>query len=110
MRAGPLNRKITIQRQDDTKDEYGEKIPGAWLDVAKDVPANIAHKSGLETVKSGVNLSIVQASIRIRYRDGITAGMRVVHGNTVYDIRAVLSDASGREFVDLVCQSGANQG
>ncbi|TEA79833.1 phage head closure protein [Allopusillimonas ginsengisoli] len=109
MRIGPLNRRITIQRQDTAEDEYGEPIPGAWVDVAP-VWANIAHKSGLETVKSGVDVSIVQASIRIRYREDITAGMRVVHKSTVYDIRGVLPDESGREFVDLVCQTGANQG
>ncbi len=109
MKAGTLNRRITIQKLGEGRDEYNEPIPGVWVDVAT-VWASVAHKSGLETVKSDADVSIVSASIRIRYRESITAGMRVLYGRTVYDIRAVLPDASGKVYTDLVCQSGANQG
>lgn len=106
MRAGTLNRRVTIQRQDTAQNDWGESI--GWVDVDT-VWANIAHKSGLESVKSDTDVSIVTASIRVRYREDITAGMRVVHRNLIYDIRAVLPDAVGREYVDLVCQQGAKR-
>lgn len=109
MNAGKLSRQITIQKLGTGVDELGEPIPGVWVDVAT-VWADIKHKPGLETVKSDMDVSIVQASIRIRYRSDITAGMRVKHGTVVYDIRAVLPDASGRVFTDLVCEQGANNG
>ena len=47
---------------------------------------------------------MVQASIRVRYRAGITAGMRVVHNLTNYNITAVMPDVGGREYVDLVAE------
>lgn len=110
MRAGALNRRVTIQKLTTTLDEYGEPTgPSIWVDVVT-VWASVKHASGLETVKSGLTVSVVSTSIRIRYRDDVTAGMRVVHGVTVWDIRAVMPDVSGREYYDLVCQVGQNQG
>lgn len=108
MQAGKLNRRVTIQAPNTAKDEYNEPI-GGWIDVAT-VWANVAHKSGLETLKSDADVSIVKASIRIRRRTDVTAGMRVLCDGKVYDIRAVLDDVAGRVFVDLVCETGANQG
>jgi len=40
----------------------------------------------------------------VRYRAGITAGMRVVHNLQAFNITAVLPDVGGREYVDLVCE------
>lgn len=109
MRAGQLKSQITIQAKTTSVDEYGEPLPGVWTDVAT-VWADIKHISGMETLRSGVELSVVRASIRIRYRTGLSAGMRAVHGARVYDIRAALPDEASREYVDLVCEIGANQG
>ena len=104
MQAGRLTRRCTLQQPGTTTDELGQPIPG-WTDVAT-VWADIRHRSGLSAIKSGADVSIVQSSIRIRYRAGIDAGMRVVHGADIYDIRAVLPDG-GKQFVDLVCQKAA---
>lgn len=109
MQAGRLNQRIHIQAIGEAYDELGEPIPGTWQDIAV-VWADIRHLSGLEAVKSNVDVSIIKASIRIRYRPGITAAMRIIHNTTVYDIQAVLMDAAGRQFTDLICQAGANQG
>ena len=102
MQAGRLNRRCTLQQPGTTTDELGQPIPG-WTDVAT-VWADIRMKSGLESIKAGASVSTAQASIRIRYRAGITAGMRVVHNLVAYEILAVQPDVGGREFVDLICQ------
>ena len=102
MQAGRLNRRCTLQQPGTATDELGQPIPG-WTDVAT-VWADIRMKSGLEAIKAGASVSVVQASIRVRYRAGITAGMRVVHNLTNYNITAVMPDVGGREFVDLVCE------
>ena len=83
-------------------DELGQPIPG-WTDVAT-VWADIRMKSGLESIKAGAPVSVVQASIRVRYRTGITAGMRVVHNLQAYNITAVMPDVGGREYVDLIAE------
>ncbi len=103
--AGSLNRRITIQKLGQMHDEWGSPIPGAenWVEVAKPW-ASIKNLSGLGVIKADAQVSVVKTSIRIRYRTDITAGMRVLHGTTVYDIKAVLPDDAGREHVDLVCE------
>lgn len=102
MQAGRLNRRCVIQQPGTAEDELGQPIPG-WVDVAT-VWADIRMKSGLEAIKAGAPVSTVQASIRIRYRSDVTAGMRVVHNLVPYDIKAVMEDVAGREFVDLACE------
>lgn len=109
MRAGSLNRKVAIQKNDAALDAYGEPLPATWTDVAS-VWADVKILSGLQTIKAGVDVSVVKASIRIRFREDITADMRVVYGDMIFDIKAVLPDLNNREFLDLVCESGANRG
>jgi SPP1 family predicted phage head-tail adaptor len=100
--AGLLNRRCIVQQPSTESDEVGQPIPG-WTDVAK-VWADIRMKSGLEAIKAGSPVSTLQASIRVRYRGGITAGMRVTHGGAIYNITAVLPDVARREFLDLICE------
>jgi SPP1 family predicted phage head-tail adaptor len=103
MDAGKLKRRVTIQRHTVGQDEIGQPV-NAWADVAT-VYADIRHQSGLQSIVSDAPASTVRASIRIRYRTGINAGMRVVHSETIYSINAVLPDAAGREYIDLVCET-----
>lgn len=102
MQAGRLNRRVTLQQQAAGFDELGQPIPG-WTDVAT-VWGDVRLRSGLESVKAGAVVSTVQASVRIRYRKGINAGMRVLVDSVPYEVLAVQPDVGGREYVDLVCQ------
>lgn len=99
---GRLNRRCTLQAPGTTQDELGQPIPG-WTDVAT-VWGDVRLRSGLESIKAGAVVSTVQASVRIRYRTGINAGMRVLVGSVPYEVLAVQPDVGGREYVDLVCQ------
>ena len=105
MQAGRLNRRVTLQSPSQSVDEIGQPIPG-WTDVAT-VWGDIRMKSGLESIKAGASVSVVQASVRIRYRSGVNAGMRLVHNLVAYDIKAVMPDIGGREYLDLVCEAVA---
>ena len=102
MQAGRLNRLCTLQAPGTTTDELGQPIPG-WTDVAT-LWGDVRLRSGLESVKAGAVVSTVQASVRIRYRTGIHAGMRVLVDSVPYEVLAVQPDVGGREYVDLVCQ------
>ena len=102
MQAGHLRDRITIQRKTAGTDAWGAPLPDAWADYAT-AWANVRHLSGVESIKAGADVSVVSASIRIRWRDDITAGMRVVAGAAVYDIEAVLPGPR-REYVDLACK------
>ena len=103
MRAGQLNRRVTIERKTGGVDAIGQPLPEGWETFAQ-VWANVRHLSGSESIKAGAVTSEVKASIRIRYRSDINAGMRVVLGAKTYEIRAVMPDDVRREYVDLVCE------
>ena len=102
MQAGRLNRRCQLQSPSQSVDDLGQPIEG-WTDFAQ-VWGNIRHLNGSEAIKAGAVTSVVSASIRIRYRLDITAGMRVLAGSVVYEIKAVLPDAVRREYVDFVCE------
>ncbi|MBP7645358.1 MAG: phage head closure protein [Comamonas sp.] len=101
--AGSFPHQIHIQRKTGGKDGWGTPLPEAWENItAKPIWANVKYLSGSESIKADASVSVVRASVRIRWRVGITAGMRVVHGADTLDIEAVLPGA-GRQHVDLVC-------
>lgn len=110
LRAGDLNRRITIQEH--VQGQHGDGQPfDEWQDVAT-VWANVKGQSGLGTIKASgdVPLSVTRYSFRIRYRTGLDSEMRVLLGSDAYDITSVQMDEDSREWTDLVCNRGANDG
>lgn len=103
MQAGRLDTRITIQRKTGGTDAWGAPLPEAWEDYAT-IWANVRHLSGTESIKAGADVSVVRASIRIRWRQDMTAGMRVVAGAQTFDVEAVLY-GQRREYVDLACKA-----
>lgn len=100
--ATTLRYKVAIQSRADGSDDEANPIT-AWTTVAEPW-ADIRTTGGLEAIKAGAVTSTVKASIRIRFRSGINAGMRVVHGETIYNILAVLPELQQRVYMDLVCE------
>lgn len=101
LNPGTLNRRIAIQQLAAGVDLIGQPV-NTWSDVAQ-VWADMRFRSGLESIKGDVETSMARVSVRIRYRTGITAGMRVLHESVAYDIEAVLPDLTGKVYCDLVC-------
>lgn len=104
MQAGTLKDRINIQRKTGGHDEWNVPLPEGWENItAKPVWANVRHLSGSEMLKADKETSTVRASVRIRWRKGVTPGMRVVHDGMTYDIEGVLPGGN-RQHVDLVCK------
>lgn len=103
MRAGQLKNRVTIQQQSTVQDSIGQPV-NTWTTYAS-VWADIRHNSGLEEIKSGEVTSTIRASVRVRYKAGITAAMRVVHGSITYQIKAVLRDEHNKDYMDLTCEA-----
>lgn len=99
MIIGTLNRRIVVQQLAAGVDAIGQPVQ-TWTTFGT-VWANIRNQTGAEAIRSGSETSTVKASIRIRKRAGIDAGMRVLHGSKVYEIKAVLPDL---DHTDLVCE------
>lgn len=100
--SAKLRHKVTIQALTGVEDDHGQLV-NAWTPVAEPW-ADIQYLNGISTIKAGADHSVVMASIRLRYRTGLHAGMRVLHGATVFEIQAILPDEVGRVFMDLTCK------
>lgn len=109
MRVGALRHLVEIQSLSSTIDGNGDTVQ-AWTPVAQ-VYAEIAPLSAREFIASQAIQSAVTTRITIRYRAGVLASMRLVHGDTIYNIAGVLPDPkSGREYLTLACSEGVNDG
>lgn len=97
-----LRHKVAIQALSGAVDDLGQPI-AVWSTIAEPW-VDIQHLNGMSAIKADADHSVVMASIRLRYRTGLNAGMRVVHGATVYEIEAVLPDERGRVYLDLACK------
>lgn len=107
--AGKLRHRVTIQRPLTVPDSDGG-MTTQWEDVAT-VWASIEPLSAREYMRASTLQSKVTARIIIRYRPGIEASMRVLHGADVYDIHGVLRDnISMNEWMTLPVSSGVNDG
>jgi len=88
------NRKIWIQRRTEGQAPDGQPIE-EWTNVTfTQLWADIRDISGREYVAAGAEQSEVTTRIRIWRHDEVTAAMRVLHGATVYDIKAALLEGS----------------
>lgn len=103
MQAGKLNQRVKIQQLVAGQDALGQPVE-TWSDLAT-VWANVRYQTGIEAINSDAEVSLARASVRIRYRSDVTAGMRVLHGSVVLDIKAVLPDETGKAHVDLACMA-----
>lgn len=106
--AGRLRHRISIQRPVNTQDSNGDMVLD-WEDVATDIAAAIEPLSVREFIASQSMQSQITARIVIRYRDGLNATMRILHGSRVYNPQGWLADAdSGLEYLTAPCSAGAN--
>lgn len=102
LRAGTLNRDVEIRRLDAGRDAVGQSLD-AWVHHAH-VRANVRHLNGVQTIKADTPTSVLQVSMRVRYRTDIDASMRAMYLGKAYQIKAAIPDEVNREYVDLVCE------
>lgn len=103
--AGSLNRQVTIERRVAGEDAAGQPVE-SWETVAT-VYANIATQTGLGSARDmqgDIATSIARYSIRMRYREGLDSGMRVMASGQVFDVKQVRMDFADRVWTDLVCE------
>lgn len=111
--AGRLNRRVRLEVRSAGRDALGQPT-GGWVPVAT-VWGNVKTMTGMAAARNevqagGTEVTRATTSIRIRWRAGVDHGMRAVIGESIYDIRDVLMDEMDREFIDLACTVGSNDG
>lgn len=105
-----LRHRVDIEAFSVTQDSETGAMTESWVAIAEGVAAEIVPVSGREFVAGAAIQSLVNTRITIRYDAAVAAGMRIVHGSTIYNIRAVLPDPSLRHHLTLMCQAGSNEG
>ena len=106
MRSGKLNRRVTIQRLEVTKDEYNADIE-SWVDAAT-VWAHIEPLRGREYWQAKQVVAEVTGRITIRYLTGIDEKMRVTYGDRVYNILAVINPEERNRVLQLLVKEVLN--
>lgn len=104
---------LTFESLVEEMDSDGARVE-VWapaFDTGSTMPAEVAPLSGRELTAAAATQSRVTHRILIRYRDGITAKLRAVERETVYNIEAVISDQkSGLRYLTLLASTGTNDG
>jgi len=86
MRYGQLTKRVTLQAPSASADSYGA-TGSTWTDVA-DVWASIEPIQGREFFSAQQVNAEATHRIRIRYRAGVTAAMRLKYGARFFELTA----------------------
>lgn len=99
----PLDRRVTLQQQTETRGASGQVLV-TWTDVAA-LWAGFSARSGSESVQMGAVQANKTRDWYIRYREGVTAKMRLVDSaGTAWHIKTV--DEIGRKLrLRLTCEA-----
>lgn len=98
MKAGSLDRVITVQRASETRDALGQ-VTQAWTTIAT-LRAAVIQASTTEFLQ-GAGLRGDRAVIfRTRWMDGLTVLDRILHEGAAYDIQE-LKELGRRKGLDI---------
>lgn len=107
--AGLLRHRLVFQSLLRYIDTDGDTVEG-WV-TAFECWGAVEPLSAREFVSSQAVQSEVVARVTIRYREGVTATMRIVHRGQVFNIAGTLADKdSGLEYLTLPVSAGVNAG
>lgn len=106
--AGQYDQRITLQTRDSGVDARGQVLT-TWSDTLT-VWAQAEPLRGREFFAAGQAQSQVEVRFRIRWREGIVSTMRVLWRSQPYDIVSVIEPKAGREYLELMCSTGARDG
>lgn len=111
--AGKLRHIVAFEDFVSVLDSDSGVETGTWAPVFGGVRQRVSIEdlSGRELIAAASVNSKVSARIRMRYRDGITPRMRIVHLDTIYNIEAAIRDPGARNrWLTLLCSVGVNEG
>lgn len=101
IKAGAFRHSLRVEQQVTTLDGVGQRV-STWTTFVTRRCA-IVRLPGAEVVASAARNERVPTIFQIRFTEGITAAMRVIHNERRYNIGSVI-DANGmRESQQLVC-------
>jgi SPP1 family predicted phage head-tail adaptor len=104
IKAGNLNRRITIEQYTSALNAYGESLI-TWAPVTT-VWAQLRQAKGTENVEAAQLTAVSDKIFWIRYRTGLNEKMRVLYDSQYYDIKEI-NEVGTREGLEIRAVSGA---
>ena len=104
MKAGQLDQRVTVERQQGGFDELGQPLPDTWAPLFT-CWAAVEPLTGREYIAAQAAVSEVTARIRMRYRPWMTSQDRVIHNGAVYQIQSVIDVRSEHRELHLMCRA-----
>ncbi len=102
MNPGKFNKRITLQCPKSVRDDEGI-VTEEWTDVAT-VWAAVEPLRGREYFAAAAVNQENTVRFRMRYRRGVTARMRLLYDNRVFDIKSVIDVNERHQEMLLMCQ------
>lgn len=109
---GERNRLVVIEKRTGAVDAANQPLD-QWVPVMKrwGKPLTVRGMTAVRSAEQGVPVVPGRYSWNINYTPaGIDVGMRVNYKGTYFDIKDIRHDHTNREFTDLVCEQGGNNG
>lgn len=106
--ASSLRHRVTLQQEVQTADGAGGYVR-SWEDVADlwaDISSINLRSYGQEKFFAGKIQAEITHKITIRYREGITAAMRLLFGSSIFNIRSVFNRYENNEILELLVEEG----
>ena len=101
---GELRHRVTIQEEVATPDGGGGYALG-WADVAT-LWAKVEPLSARERLFAEKLDGVVTHRVVVRFRDDITAAMRVLYEGRLFNIRGVLETGERERFTEILAEEG----
>lgn len=109
LQAAELDQRVTLEQRVTSVDALGQAVE-TWDAVAA-VWAAAEPLMGREFFAAGQEQSSASVRFRIRYRDDVTADMRVVWRGLQHALVAPPIDVQGaRQVLELMCATGVRDG
>lgn len=102
MRAGALDQRVTLEQRVEGQDEAGQPFED-WLPVF-DAWAAVEPLRGRAVIRADAVANITDVLVKLRYRPGVLASMRIKHGSDTYSIATVINIKSANREVELLCK------
>lgn len=106
-----LNKRVVLQSLTETPDGAGgfssswQAVVTLWANVTP-ISGNSASMGGAESFRFMQLQNSQLMRITIRYREDVTATMRVVMGSRVFNIRRVINKHEKNEILELIAEEG----
>lgn len=110
MRAGRMDRRITIQQRVSSGKAANGEDTTTWQDVVADLPAEFVADRGQERFSAHQKQDLISAMFRIRYYAGLLAEMRIVCDGVNYDMTAVIPMRGRKTGLELMVTQGLTDG